>query len=62
MTKKKVLFSFDGFYIYNITYVHSTEIDSGLAVSLARDIAEAMHFLHGIPLVHRDLKSPNILV
>ncbi len=36
----------------------------GLLIKLALDIAKGMEFLHGItpPIVHRDLKSPNILL
>jgi serine/threonine protein kinase len=34
----------------------------GLRLQLALDVAEGMRFLHSLKLMHRDLKSPNILL
>jgi serine/threonine protein kinase len=39
-------------------------IDWSLRLRLAKDIAKGVAFLHSCspPIVHRDLKSPNVLV
>jgi serine/threonine protein kinase len=45
-------------------YIHrkSNMLDLAMLLRFAQDIACGMEFLHRNGIVHRDLKSPNILV
>eukprot|EP01103_Thecamoeba_quadrilineata_P015724 TRINITY_DN5055_c0_g1_i1.p1 TRINITY_DN5055_c0_g1~~TRINITY_DN5055_c0_g1_i1.p1 ORF type:complete len:503 (+),score=96.04 TRINITY_DN5055_c0_g1_i1:1-1509(+) len=38
------------------------KVDWSTRISVALGTAEALHFLHGESLIHRDIKSPNILL
>lgn len=42
--------------------VRSSPLDPGTAVKHARQIAEALHEAHGRGIVHRDVKSENIMI
>jgi serine/threonine protein kinase len=50
--------------LYNFINNSGEEISPVLRLRIASDIANGMAFLHGInpPLLHRDLKSPNVLL
>lgn len=50
--------------LYNFIHKKDVEFDWSLKMKIAIDIANGMAFLHSAkpPIVHRDLKSPNVLV
>ena len=50
--------------LYGLIHKKSIFLDWSLKVKIALDIACGMAFLHSAkpPIVHRDLKSPNVLV
>ncbi|GAX75441.1 hypothetical protein CEUSTIGMA_g2885.t1 [Chlamydomonas eustigma] len=50
--------------LYDILHRRNFQIDSKRRLSMAADIARGMLYLHSCspPIVHRDLKSPNLLV
>jgi serine/threonine-protein kinase len=45
-----------------VSYVEDNELDRSQRIKLIKDIAEAMSYAHSKGIVHRDLKSANILV
>ena len=50
--------------LYNFIHNPNIDIDWDIRLKIALDMANGMAFLHGIspPLLHRDLKSPNVLI
>lgn len=53
----------DGATLYRHLHVDLASIDSGEQVSIARQLAQGMGYLHErAKIIHRDLKSPNIFL
>ena len=50
--------------LYNFLHNPSNELDWDLRIKIAIDVASGMNFLHTTtpPIIHRDLKTPNILM
>jgi len=48
--------------LYEIIHDDTRILDWPTRYSLAVDIAEGMAFIHDLDMIHRDLKSPNVLV
>ena len=46
----------------NVLQDPSLHLDWGMRLAIAQDIARGMHCLHGRNIIHRDLKSMNLLV
>lgn len=50
--------------LYDLLHKKSDEIDPRRRLRMALDVARGMNQLHSLspPIVHRDLKSPNLLI
>lgn len=46
----------------NVLQDPSLHLDWSMRLAIAQDIARGMHCLHGRNIIHRDLKSMNLLV
>jgi serine/threonine protein kinase len=66
----------DGRYFFTMEHIHGEDVRStlrrtsrlqkrfpiGLAVQIARRVASALHYAHGLDVVHRDVSPSNILI
>lgn len=48
--------------LYDLSQRHSVQFDWKLRLRIAADIAEGLLFLHSMQYLHKDVKSPNILI
>eukprot|EP00029_Vermamoeba_vermiformis_P003765 TRINITY_DN14298_c0_g1_i1.p1 TRINITY_DN14298_c0_g1~~TRINITY_DN14298_c0_g1_i1.p1 ORF type:complete len:615 (-),score=58.31 TRINITY_DN14298_c0_g1_i1:15-1859(-) len=48
--------------LYDLLYVQKAKLTRGTILSYAHDIASGLAYLHGRNVIHRDLKSANILL
>jgi len=48
--------------LYKMIHTKGLEITPNMVLSIAFDVANGMKALHGLNIVHRDLKSPNIFL
>ena len=50
--------------LYNLLHVKKSAVELSLAqrLKIARDAATAFHYMHALEIVHRDVKSHNILI
>jgi serine/threonine protein kinase len=49
--------------LYNLLHLKKTiQLGSDIKVRVARDVARTFYYMHSLGIVHRDLKSHNILI
>ena len=49
--------------LYNLLHLKKTiQLGSEIKIRIARDVARTFYYMHSLGIVHRDLKSHNILI
>jgi serine/threonine protein kinase len=48
--------------LYDLFQHRTVKFDWKLRMRIALDVAQGLHFLHSMQYIHKDVKSPNILI